>query len=456
MALRTQPAAHAGGVEQPRVDAATIQELTRRHVLVSWAAQGKLAHPVVDRAEGVWLYGPDGQRYLDFSSGLINVNIGHGHPHVVAAIERQARRVTYVTPNFATDVRALLARKLAELSPGGQLTRVFFTVGGAEANENALKMARMFTGRHKVLTAYRSYHGGTYGASALSGDNRRWAAEPAISGVVHFFGPYPYRSPFRVPPEQEAQAALAHLEEVLLYEGAHTVAAIFLEPVVGSNGLIVPPDGYLQGVRELCDRHGILLVIDEVMTGFGRTGRWFAAEHWGVVPDMITFAKGVTSGYVPLGGVLVHERVARYFDDKVLWGGLTYSGHPLACAAGLATLEVYEQEGLIERAARMEPVLRGRLEALARRHPIVGDVRGKGLFFGVELVKDRATREPWVPWNNPSPGPMGQLLSVLMAKGVYVYGRWNMLFIAPPLTITEEELDFGVRALEEALSEVGA
>lgn len=454
MALQTRPPAQPVASGQPVVDEATVQELTRRHVLVPWAAQGRLPHPVVDHAEGVWLYGPSGERYLDFSSGLINVNVGHSHPHVVEAIERQARRVTYVTPNFATDVRALLAKKLTEVSPGRQLTRVLFTIGGAEANENAVKMARLFTGRHKILTAYRSYHGATYGAITLSGDNRRWAVEPGIPGVVHFLAPYPYRSPFRVPPEQEAEAALAHLQEVLLYEGPHTVAAIILEPVVGSNGLIVPPDAYLQGVRQICDRHGILLILDEVMTGFGRTGRWFAAEHWNVVPDMVTFAKGVTGGYVPLGGVLVHEQVASYFDDHVLWGGLTYSGHALACAAGLATLEVYEQERLIERAARMEAVLRGRLEELARRHPIIGDVRGKGLFFGMELVKDRATKEPWVPWNSPTSGPMGRLLSVLMEKGVYLYGRWNMLFVAPPLIIQEEELDFGIRGLDEALSAV--
>ena len=452
MPVTTWPSSPPPGVLERPLQEADVQELTRRHVLVPWAAQGSLAHPVVDHARGSWLYGPGGKRWLDFSSGLINVNIGHAHPHVVQAIERQARRVTYVVPNFATDVRAELARKLAVRSPGGQLTRVFFTVGGAEANENAIKIARMVTGRHKVLAAYRSYHGGTYGASTLSGESRRWPAEPGIPGVVHFFGPYPYRSPFRVPPEQEAEAALAHLEEVLHYEGPHTVAAVFLEPIVGSNGLIVPPDGYLQGVRRLCDRFGILLVLDEVMTGFGRTGRWFAAEHWNVVPDMITFAKGVTAGYVPLGGVLVHERLARHFDQQVLWAGLTYSGHPLACAAGVATMEVYEQEGLVERAARLEPVVRHRLEELARRHPIVGDVRGKGLFFGVELVRDRATREAWAAWNSPQTGPMNRLLSALLERGVYLFGRWNVLFIAPPLTITEEELDFGIEALGEVLA----
>lgn len=430
-----------------------VRTLTRRHVLVPWVAQRPLTHPVIDHAEGCWLYGPGGGRYLDLSSGLVNANIGHGHPHVIAAIERQARRVTYVVPTFATDVRARLARELAAISPQGRLTRVFFTTGGTEAVENAIKMARLVTGRFKVLASYRSFHGGTYGALSASGESRRWPAEPGIPGIVHFFTPYPYRSPFPVPPEREAEAALAHLEQVLQYEGPHTVAAVLLEPIAGSNGVVVPPDGYLQGVREICSRHGILLILDEVMTGFGRTGRWFAAEHWGVVPDMITFAKGVSAGYVPLGGVLVSEEVAAYFDDHVLAGGLTYSGHALACAAGLATIEVYRQEGLVERAARMESALRERLIQLAARHPLIGDVRGKGLFFALELVKDRATREPWVPWNSRDSGPTNRLLGALLRRGVYVFGRWNVLILAPPLTIGEPELDFAAQALDGALAE---
>lgn len=437
--------------ESPRQD--FVQELTQRHVLMPWASQGTLPYPVIDRAEGCWLYAPDDKRFLDFSSGLVNVNIGHAHPRLVAAIERQVRRVAYVVPNFATEVRALLAERLSRCSPGGALTKVFFTTGGGEAVENAIKMARLVTGRHKILAAYRSYHGATYGAITVSGDSRRWPAEPGIPGIVHFFTPYPYRSPFSVPPHGEAQAALRHLEEVLLHEGPHTVAAIILEPVVGSNGVIIPPEGYLQGVRAICDRHGILLILDEVMTGFGRVGGWFAADCFHVVPDMITFAKGVTSGYVPLGGVLAAPRVADYFDERVLWAGLTYSGHPVACAAGLATLQVYEDEGLIERAARMESGLRRRLEQLAERHPLIGDVRGKGLFFGIELVKDRHTREPWVPWNTAGPNPTGRLIRSLLEKRVHLYGRWNVLLIAPPLTIGEDELDFGIDALDRALAE---
>ncbi|BAS28698.1 aminotransferase class III-fold pyridoxal phosphate-dependent enzyme [Limnochorda pilosa] len=431
-----------------------IAELTRHRVLVSWAAQAGLKHTVIDHAEGSYLYTPDGRRILDFSSGLICVNVGHNHPKVVEAIRRQAGRVTYVTPNFATDVRAQLADALSRVSPRGALVKTLFTSGGAEANENAIKIARLYTGRHKVLASYRSYHGATLGAMTLSGDQRRLAVEPGISGVVHFFTPYPYRSPFGVPPEQETEAALKHLEDVLLYEGPENVAAIFLEPVIGSGGLIVPPDGYLRGVREVCTRHGILMVLDEVMTGFGRTGRWFAAEHWDVVPDMITFAKGVTSGYVPLGGVMMSQPIARYFDEHVFWGGLTYSGHPLACAAGLANLEVYEEQGLVERAARMEVAMREKLGRLAERHPVVGDVRGKGMFWGIELVADRKTREPWVPWNTKGPGRMKELLGQLAARDVYVYGRWNLLYVAPPLTASEAELDEGVSGIDSALAAV--
>lgn len=433
---------------------ATVQELTRRHVLVPWAVQRSLSHPVIERGEGCWLYLAGGQRILDLSAGLINVNVGHGHPGIAEAIYRQAVRLAYVAPNFATDVRAVLAERLARRSPGGSLKKVFFTTGGAEAVENAVKMARLVTGRHKVLASYRSFHGASYGAATLSGDYRRWPVEPGVPGVVHFFTPYPYRSPFQVPEAREAEAALRHLEDVLAYEGPHTVAAVVLEPIAGSNGILVPPEGYLQGVRAICERYGILLIFDEVMTGFGRTGWWFAAEGFGVLPDMIAFAKGVTSGYVPLGGVLVSPTVAAFFDDHVLWAGLTYSGHAVACAAGLATLEVYEREGLIERARRMEPYLRQRLETLASRHPLIGDVRGKGLFFGIELVKDRRTREPWVQWNSFGPNPMNQLLVSLLEKGVYVYGRWNVLFVAPPLTIGEEEIDFAVAALDRALGEL--
>jgi taurine--2-oxoglutarate transaminase len=439
-------------IESSTLSAQTIRDWTRAHVLTSWSAQRTVNPLPITEARGATLIGPDGRTYIDFSSGLVSVNLGHGHPRVVRAIQEQAARLCYVTPSFGSDTRAALARALHEISPGQALMRTLFTNGGAEANENAVKMARAVTGRHKILTAYRSYHGATYGAITLTGDNRRWPAEPGIPGVVHFFAPYPYRSPFGVPPEHEAAAALRHLEQVVESEGPATIAAILLEPIVGTNGVIVPPNGYLQGVRALCDRHGILLILDEVMTGFCRTGRWWAGEHWGVVPDMLTFAKGVTSSYVPLGGVSVSEEIGAYFDDRVLWGGLTYSGHPLACAAGLASVAAYQEERLAERAERVGAVVREALRGLAERHPSIGEVRGLGLFYGVELVKDRTTREPLVPWNSPTQGAAGEVLRDLMARGVYLFSRWNILIVAPPLVITEDEIGRAVEALDASLA----
>ena len=427
------------------VDAGEIARETREHLFVSWSAQGALSQVVIDRAEGSWLY--SGQhRILDFSSGLINVNLGHGHPKVVKAIQEQAERLCYVTPSFGEENRAELARLLAEVTPG-DLTKTLFTTGGSEANEHALRIARMYTGRHKVLTQWRSFHGQTQGAMSLGGDNRRWANEPGITGIVRFLNPDPYRSMFGA----DAQKALAHVEEVLWYEGPQYVAAIFLEPIVGSSGLIVPPEGFLRGLRSLCDQHGILLILDEVMTGFGRTGKWFAAEHEGVVPDMITFAKGVNSGYVPLGGVIVDEPIAKHFDTNVLWAGLTYAGHPLACAAGVATINAYRDERLIERGANMGELLMKELRTIAARHPSVGDVRGKGLFIGIELVKDRGTKEMLERWNGPSAKLQNAIKNALMSRDVYVLNRWNMLFIAPPLTVSEDEIRFGVKAIDEAL-----
>jgi taurine--2-oxoglutarate transaminase len=433
-------------------DPATILDWTREHVLVSWSAQKTLSPVPIVEAHGSTLVAADGSTYLDFSSGLINVNLGHGHPRVVRAIQEQVARLCYVTPSFANDARAALARALHEVSPGRGLTKTLFTTGGGEANDHAIKIARMVTGRHKILTAYRSFHGASYGAITASGDNRRWASEPGISGVVRFFGPYPYRSPFDAPPEAEAAAALRHLEEVLHYEGPHTVAAVLIEPVVGTNGVIVPPAGYLQGVRDLCTRHGILLIADEVMVGFGRTGRWWGCDHWGLVPDMLVFAKGVTSGYIPLGGVMVSPAVAAFFDDRTLWAGLTYSGHPLACAAGVAALAAYQEDGLIERAQRVGEHLAHALRRLQERHPSVGDVRGLGLFYALELVKDRRTKEMLVPWNHPGQGIMAEITRDLLGRGVYVYGRWNILFVAPPLVITEEEIGRAVEALDAALA----
>ena len=427
------------------VDTGTVATDTTDHVLISWSAQGGLKPVVITRAEGSWLYAGD-RRILDFSSGLINVNLGHGHPKVVRAIQEQAARVCYVTPSFADESRATLARRLAEVTPG-DLSKTIFTTGGSEANEHAMKIARLFTKRHKILTQWRSFHGQSQGAMTLGGDNRRWASEPGITGVVHFLNPDPYRSLFGA----DVQKALAHVEEVIWYEGPEYIAAILVEPIPGTSGVLVPPDGYLKGLRTLCDKYGILLMFDEVMTGFGRTGTWFGADHEAVVPDVMTFAKGVTSGYVPLGGAIVREKIAHHFDDNVLWVGSTYSGHPLACAAGVASIDAYEEDGLIERSARMGQKLLSDLRKLAERHPSVGDVRGRGLFAGIELVKDRRTKEMLERWNGPSSALANALKAALMQRDVYVFCRWNMLFVAPPLSISDDDMAVGVRAVDEAL-----
>ena len=427
------------------VDTRAIAQETKDHVLVSWSAQGSISPIVITGAKGSWLFAGE-RRILDFSSGLVNVNLGHGHPKVVRAIQEQVEKVQYVLPSFGEESRAELARLLAEIAPG-DLTKTLFTTGGTEANEHAIRIARMYSKRHKILTQWRSFHGQTAGSATLGGDNRRWANEPGITGVVHFLNPDPYRSLFG----NDVQKALAHVEEVIWYEGPQYIAAILLEPIVGSSGLIVPPDGFLRGLRQLCDRHGILLILDEVMTGFGRTGKWFASEHEGVVPDIMTFAKGVNSGYVPLGGTMVNEKIAKHFDANVLWSGLTYSGHPVACAAGVATVNAYRDERIIEHGAKMGDLLMKELRTIAARHPSVGDVRGKGLFAGIELVKDRGTKEMLERWNGPSAKLQTAVKNVLFAHDVYVMNRWNMLFVAPPLTVSEDEIRIGVAAIDAAL-----
>ena len=427
------------------LDTRSIAQETKDHVLVSWAAQGAISPIVITGAKGSWLFAGD-RRILDFSSGLINVNLGHGHPKVVKAIQEQVEKVQYVLPSFGEESRAELARLLAEVAPG-DLTKTLFTTGGTEANEHAIRIARMYSKRHKILTQWRSFHGQTAGSATLGGDNRRWANEPGITGVVHFLNPDPYRSLFG----NDAQKALAHVEEVIWYEGPQYIAAIMLEPIVGSSGLIVPPEGFLRGLRQLCDQHGILLILDEVMTGFGRTGTWFASEHENVVPDIMTFAKGVNSGYVPLGGTMVNERIAKHFDANVLWSGLTYSGHPVACAAGIATVNAYRDERIIEHGATMGELLMKELRTIAARHPSVGDVRGKGLFVGIELVKDRTTKEMLERWNGPSAKLQTAIKNALFSRDVYVMNRWNMIFVAPPLTVTQDEIGIGVSAIDAAL-----
>ena len=433
-------------------DAAALHE---RYVLTPWVAQAGRRPPVIVRGEGSYLYDDRGSRYLDFSAGLVAVNLGHAHPAVAEAIAEQARRIAYVAPSLANDQRAQLAHVIAEIAPWEEGARIFFTTGGGEANEDAIKFARTLQRRHKVLTAYRSFHGSAPGAGTLTGENRRWPNEPGIPGVVRFFTPFPYRSPFHTrDPREETDRAIAHLEEIVAYEGGDRIAALLIEPIVGANGVIVYPDSYLARVRELCDRHGILLIFDEVMTGFGRTGDAFASQRFGVTPDLLTFAMGVTSAYVPLGGVAVRESLAKHFDAQPLPSGHTFSGHPLAMAAGVAALRAYQEEGLFARAREIETWLRARFDALARRHRIVGEARGIGAFFGLELVADRDSRAPLVPWQGAK--TLQAFFNDLLAQGLYIYGRYNVAVVTPPLTVSEGELDEGFAILDSALERLSS
>ncbi|MFF3766169.1 aspartate aminotransferase family protein [Streptomyces sp. NPDC001922] len=436
-----------------------VKAVDRAHVFHSWSAQGLIDPLPIAGAEGSYFWDYDGNRYLDFSSQLVNTNIGHQHPKVVAAIQEQAAKLCTIAPGFAVDVRAEAARLIAERTPG-DLDKIFFTNGGAEAVENAVRMARLHTGRHKVLSAYRSYHGATSTAINLTGDPRRWPSDTASAGVVHFWGPFLYRSHFHAETEeQETERALQHLEELIAFEGPQSIAAIILETVVGTAGILVPPPGYLAGVRDLCDRHGIVFILDEVMAGFGRTGRWFAADHFDVTPDLMTFAKGVNSGYVPLGGVAISAEIAATFDQRPYPGGLTYSGHPLACASAVATINAMAEEGIVENAASIgENVLGPGLEELAARHPSVGEVRGMGAFWALELVKDRDTREPLVPYNaaGPANAPMGDFAAACKQRGLWPFVNMNRTHVVPPCTITEAEAKEGLAALDEALTAADA
>lgn len=437
----------------PEAGAAVLAD-DRAHVFHSWSAQAALAPVAVAGGSGSTFWDYDGNSYLDFSSQLVNLNLGHQHPDLIAALHRQADRLATVQPSMANDVRGELARLITEVA-GERFTKVFFTNGGVDANEYAVRMARHSTGRAKVLSAYRSYHGGMGTPIALTGDPRRWANETG-GAVVHFFGPYLYRSPFHsVTPEEETTRALEHLEAVIALEGPATIAAIVLETIVGTNGVLVPPPGYLAGVRELCDRYGIVFILDEVMAGFGRVGEWFAFQAFDVVPDLITFAKGVNSGYVPLGGVVISDAIASYFDERVFSGGLTYSGHPLACAVGVATFEVFRRDGVLERVRDLgERVVRPRLEGWVGAHPSVGDVRGRGLFWAVELVRDAGTREPLVPYNasGADNAPMAAFAAACRRGGVSPFVHFNRTHICPPLVITEVELNRGLDAIEAALA----
>jgi taurine---2-oxoglutarate transaminase len=426
-----------------------IVEMNREYTFFSWSIQNSINPIPMTRSEGVYFWDADGKRYIDFSSQLMNINIGHQHPKVIKAIQEQANQLCFAHPGVATEPRGQLGKKISEVTPGN-LNKTFFCLGGAEANENAIKIVRAKTGRNKILARYRSYHGATHGAIALTGDNRRLPVEPALPGVVHFLDPYCYRCPFGRIKETCNLECIKHVEEIIQYEGPDYIAAIFMEGVTGSNGLIVPPDDYWPSIREICNKYGILLVSDEVMSGWGRTGKWFAVDNWNVVPDIITTAKGLTSGYVPLGAVIVSDEIANFYEDKMLWCGLTYSGHPLACAAGVATLNVYEEDGLIENAAILGNYLGQKLEGIKSRHPSVGDVRYIGLFSAIELVRDRSTKEPM------SGTVMGEIGKYLRDNGLFTFIMSNklgsMIFVVPPLCITQEQLEDGLEVIEQALS----
>ncbi|MGP3974817.1 aspartate aminotransferase family protein [Streptomyces sp. 8N114] len=435
---------------------ARTYELDRRHVFHSWSAQAALDPMVITRAEGSYVWDGEGNRLLDFSSQLVNTNIGHQHPYVVEAIAHQARTLATVAPQHANDQRSEAARLICERAPG-DLNRVFFTNGGADANEHAVRMARLTTGRPKVLSRYRSYHGGTQTAINLTGDPRRWPNDDATSGVVHFFGPYLYRSHFdATTEEEECRRALAHLEQVIELEGPETIAAILLEAIPGTAGIMLPPPGYLAGVRELCDRYGIAFIVDEVMTGFGRTGAWFVCGDEGVVPDLLTFAKGVNSGYVPLGGVVISDRIADQFAHRPYPGGLTYSGHPLACAAAVAAITVMERDGIIDNARRIgSDVFGPELARLAEKHPSVGEVRGRGVFWAVELVTDPHTRRPVAPTGGSSP-VMAEALRTAKDLGLLPFANSGRIHLVPPCTITESEAREGLHIIDQVLSRVDA
>ena len=423
-----------------------VQE-NRDYTMFSWSVQAT-SNPIhMKRGEGVWFWDGDDNRWLDFSSQLINLNVGHQHPKVLEAIKKQVDELCFAGPGFATEPRGALGKKLAEVTG---LAKTFFTLGGAEANENAMKIGRLVTGRDKIITRYRSYHGATMGSMTASGDPRRWPVEPGIPGIVRAFDPYCYRCPFGQKVETCARECVSHIEEIIQMEGPSNIAAVMVEGITGSNGLLVPPDDYYPRLRALWDKYGILLIDDDVMCGFGRTGKWLATQHYGVKPDIVSCAKGLTSGYLPLGAVIVSEAIADYFENHMLWGGLTYSGHPVCCAAAVANLSVYEEEHIFVNVERQGRFLASRLEAMKRKYACVGDVRYKGLFSVLELVKDKSSREPLAPFNGSSP-EMAKLAAHLKSKHLYAFSRFNMLWVCPPLIISENELSHGLDIIEEAL-----
>ena len=432
-----------------------ILPLNLQHNFWTWSAQGHVAPLPIKHAQGVYFWDINEKRYLDFNSMTMCVNIGHGDQRVINAIIQQAQELPYAGPGMATKPRAILGRMLAEITPP-HLNHFFYTLGGADANENAIKLARAYTGKHKILSRYRSYHGATAGAMAVTGDPRRLAWEPNLmTGVVHFLDPYRYRSTFHrtnpdISEEDFSLDYLNHLEEIIQYEGAQTIAAILIETVTGTNGIIIPPAGYLEGVRALCDQYHILLIADEVMSGFGRTGKWFAVQHWNVNPDLMTMAKGLTSAYAPLGAVAIKDEIAEFFKDRVYQSGLTYNAHPISLAAAIANIQVMQEDHLVERAALMGNHLHRILTDLGEQHPSVGEVRSIGLFGAIELVHDRTTREPMAPYNGTSP-EMDTLLRYLLDHGLYLHPHWHKLLIIPPLIISEEQLAEGFEILDQGL-----
>jgi taurine--2-oxoglutarate transaminase len=428
-----------------------VYDLDREYVFHSWSAQKALKPMVIAGAEGSYFWDYDGNRFLDFSSQLVNVNIGHQHPKVVAAIQEQAGRLSTIAPQHANDMRGEAAKRIVELA-GPNMSKVFFTNGGADAIENAIRMARLHTNKHKVLSAYRSYHGNTGAAIVATGDPRRWPNEYAAQHV-HFFGPYPYRSEFwSNSPEQETERALQHLEHVIQFEGPGTIGAIVLESVIGTAGVIVPPPGYLEGLRALCDKYGIVWIADETMSGFGRTGEWFAFQNWAAQPDLIVFAKGSNSGYVPVGGVVISGDIAATFDERVFPGGLTYSGHPLAAASIVGSIDAMKEEGVVENAKSIgENVLGPGLRSLAERHPVIGEVRGLGVFWALDLVTDRATKEPLAPYGGTSPA-MTELVVESKKRGLMPFTNFNRMHVVPPCTVSEAEAKDGLAILDEVFT----
>jgi len=438
----------------PITERTTLQIIkdNRDYTLFSWSVQGSTQPIHLKRAQGVYFWDGDDNRWLDFSSQLINMNIGHQHPYVLNAIKKQVDALCFAGPGFATEPRGNLGKKLAEVTG---LAKAFFTLGGAEANENAMKIARLYTGRTKIITRYRSYHGATMGSMTASGDPRRWSVEPGIPGILRAFDPYCYRCPFGQKVETCHRECVSHIEEIIQMEGPHSVAAILVEGITGSNGLFIPPDDYYLKLRALCDRYDILLIADEVMSGFGRTGKWLATQHYGVSPDIVTAAKGLTSGYMPLGTVIVSKPIAQYFETHMLSAGLTYSGHPVSCAAAIANLAAYEEEHVFENVEKQGAYLINRLNAIKQNYSCVGDVRSIGLFCIIELVKNKATREPLAPFNGTSP-EMGALATYLKSQYLYAFTRFNMLWICPPLIINQQQLSIGLNIIEAGLKIVDA